>query len=194
MLAIKASSSSRKTIPNILPCSIKHNGPVNAESRYWSPSKEDDGTSTAYFRGRKLRGRNIKVPEGYQGVVLEKTDRSLPQDGATIADRLRRMEEEQDDEDMEVDLEKPTEVKMMDPKAKFDGIVVWGHEMVPEDDDVYLKGVQEWIAFAEAVRAPTHGHCLLIADVKADTFVRWVYNAERIMNALLLPQFESRIK
>ena len=72
----------------------------------------------------------------------------MPDNGAAIAEKLRRMEEE----DMELDVEQPVEVKMMDPKAKFEEIVVWGHEVVPEDDDVYVKGVEEWISFAEAVR------------------------------------------
>lgn len=152
MLATNQPSTSRKITPNILPCSIKHDGPVNAKPRYWTPVKEEDGSSTAYFRGRKLRGRKITVPEGYQGVVLKKTDKALPQNGAAVADRLRRMEEE-DDDDEEMEMEQPIDVKMMDQKAKFEEIVVWGHEMVPQDDDVYVKGVEEWISFAEAVSA-----------------------------------------
>lgn len=151
MLAINQTPASRKVTPNVLPCSIKYNGTVDAENRYWSPEpSKADGTSKAYFRGRKLRGRTVKVPDGYQGVVLEKTDKPLPRKAPT-AEQLRRMEEEDDDE---MEIEKPVEVKTMDQMAKFDEIVVWGHEMVPEDDDVYVKGVQEWIAFAEAVGLP----------------------------------------
>lgn len=153
MLAINPSSTTKKVTPNILPCAITHNGPVNAESRYWSPTQDADASSsTAYFRGRKLRGRTLKVPDGYQGVVLEKSERSLPQK-APHAEQLRRMEE---DEDEEMEAEVPVDVKMMDQKARFDEIMVWGHEAVPEDDDVYVKGVQEWISLAEAVFLSTH--------------------------------------
>ena len=39
-------------------------------------------------------------------------------------------------------------------------MVVWGHEHVPEDDDDYVKGVEEWIKVAEAV-----SHALTLACV-----------------------------
>lgn len=39
----------------------------------------------------------------------------------------------------------------MEEKGAFQEIVVWGHEAVPEEGDVYVKGMKEWIAFAEAV-------------------------------------------
>lgn len=71
MLAINSSSSKAestpKCVPNILPCRVHHDGPVKASKRYWDPKVEDNGTQTAYFRGRKLRGRGIKVPDGYRG-------------------------------------------------------------------------------------------------------------------------------
>jgi ribonuclease H2 subunit C len=71
-----------------------------------------------------------------------------------MAEQLRRMEEGEDDESMDTGGDmagKEVEVKLMETKAKFDEVVIWGHEIVPEDDDVYVKGVEEWIAFAEAV-------------------------------------------
>jgi ribonuclease H2 subunit C len=157
MLAIQPSNngSTKKVIPNILPCAIKHNGPVNASPRYWDPQEDDseNKASTVYFRGRKLRGRRVDVPEGYTGVVLQKTDTlstSTKGNGAAMADRLRRMEEgEDEDEDMVMD--EPVEVKVLEQKGRFDEIRVWGHDAVPEADDVFVKGVQEWIGFAEAV-------------------------------------------
>ena len=82
--------------------------------------------------------------------MLEKTDKLLLKKTPT-AEQLRRMEEDNDDEYDGMGVEQVMEVKTMEKKASFDGIVIWGHELVPEDDDVYVKGVQEWIAFAEAV-------------------------------------------
>ena len=172
MLAITPLTRKRKLVtPNLLPTSIKHNGPVDAGKRYWDPtpdsSQEQDGsvngnsdTSTAYFRGRKLRGRRVKLPDGYEGVVLQKTASLLSEHHhqkekktGTTAEQLRRMEEGDDPEEEDRELgEKPVEVKMMEQTASFDEMMVWGHEVVLEGDDVYVKGVREWMAFAETVR------------------------------------------
>ena len=53
---------------NLLPCRIHHDGPVDAHHRYWKSETSVDGTKTAYFRGRKLQGLSVKVPDGYQGI------------------------------------------------------------------------------------------------------------------------------
>ena len=166
MLALRPlPNPAQKTTPNLLPTSIKHNGPISTASRYWSPKSEDDGTHTAYFRGRKLRGRTVKLPEGYEGVVLQKTEQALSTPahqatggpGGALAEQLRRMEEGDDldeDEEMEgVEDGREVEAKVMETKATFNEIVVWGHEMVPEDEDVYVKGVEEWIGFAAAAHS-----------------------------------------
>lgn len=58
-------------IPNILPCRIHHDGLVESVDRYWAPVHEKDNTQTAYFRGRKLRGRRVVLPEGYQGMECD---------------------------------------------------------------------------------------------------------------------------
>lgn len=161
MLAIQKSASTPNATPNILPCSIKHNGPIPTSRRYWSPAPEANGTNTAYFRGRKLRGRTVKVPEGYEGVVLQKTERTLSASSekqagrGALAEQLRRMEEGDEDDEMDLvaDVGQEAEVKVMETKGRFDEIVVWGHEMVPDEEDVYVKGVEEWIGFAEAMHA-----------------------------------------
>lgn len=81
-------------------------------------------------------------------MVLSATDRTLHQnngmDGRTVDGRTGALEEDDDDEDTEP-------VKVLEEAASFEEIVVWGHETVPESDDPYVKGVEEWIAFAEAV-------------------------------------------
>lgn len=72
MLAIQQSKDTNQAYytPNILPCAIKHNGPVQASERYWNPEVDENGKQTAYFRGRKLQGRTVKLPAGYQGESL----------------------------------------------------------------------------------------------------------------------------
>uniref|UniRef100_A0A0E0CG98 Uncharacterized protein n=1 Tax=Oryza meridionalis TaxID=40149 RepID=A0A0E0CG98_9ORYZ len=61
---------------HLLPCGIKQNGAA-AVSDYFKP--KDTGVEVegirveeAFFRGRKLQGATISLPDGYQGYVLEK--------------------------------------------------------------------------------------------------------------------------
>lgn len=73
-----------------------------------------------------------------------------------MAEQLRRMEEDYADDDgdeMDVSVEKEAEVKIMETKATFDEVVIWGHEMVPHEEDVFVKGMEEWIGFAEAMHS-----------------------------------------
>ncbi|KAL1965015.1 hypothetical protein VTN77DRAFT_6215 [Rasamsonia byssochlamydoides] len=138
----KSSMSSAFCTPNILPCRVHHDGPVEVSKRYWNPVKDDNGNAqTAYFRGRKLRGRRVALPEGYEGVVAVPTDRILPSsnpdvkpDGATNGDA-----------------EEP--VKILEKQATFNEFVVWGHEVLPAADDPFVKGVEEWLKFAEAMHS-----------------------------------------
>ncbi len=93
MLALqRVSKSSDTCTTNILPCRIHHDGPAKVTKRYWSPQAEKgtlegvndisstqywgradqsngstDGTKSSHFRGRKLRGRVMKLPAGYEG-------------------------------------------------------------------------------------------------------------------------------
>jgi Ribonuclease H2 non-catalytic subunit (Ylr154p-like) len=96
MLALYGSShGSKKSQLNILPCKIHRNGPCKVTKRLWSPMVESgepsfnvhssvkrqltclDGSKTAYFRGRKLRGRRIKLPNGYRGICFSNCTRRL---------------------------------------------------------------------------------------------------------------------
>lgn len=147
-----ASTASKCTI-NALPCQVNHTGPVDASPHYWNPTTvpNDDKSSTSYFRGRRLRGRKVIIPEGYEGVVLKKTGRSVVQrvgggsdDGWAARGDLED-EEEGDDEDNE-------EMQVVEQVAAFDHVVVWNHEVLPDPlEDPYSKGITEWIGFADAV-------------------------------------------
>ena len=152
-------NSTRKLTPNILPCHIHHSGPIAITSTHWRPTaaittsaQSKKPVSTAYFRGRKLLGRRMRVPEHYTGYLLQKTDKLVPQKvtGSPHAhisfDGLEGVEMGLEDGE-----EKEVDVKVMDCLAGFDEIVVWGHDQVPDEDDEYGRGVDEWIAFAEAV-------------------------------------------
>ncbi|KAJ5415463.1 hypothetical protein N7465_004158 [Penicillium sp. CMV-2018d] len=146
-----ASSQSEKNdstpqcTPNIIPCRIHHDGPIDSLDRYWKVKDEKDNTQTAHFRGRKLRGRRVALPDGYQGVVATPTDRVLPATQRAESDGA---------EDVEAEPEEP--VKIMEMQSTFDEFVVWGHEALPAADDTFVKGVEEWLQFADAMHtAPT---------------------------------------
>ena len=108
---------------------------------------------TAFFRGRKLRGKLIKVRGGYRGVVMSSTDRQLVQHGKSgPSDNFISVGGGNFDVEGEEDEEMTEETKVLEEHAPFDEIVVWDHETLSDaSDDAYLKGMDEWIAFAEQV-------------------------------------------
>ncbi|MCJ1231558.1 hypothetical protein MMC12_008235 [Toensbergia leucococca] len=169
MLAIQSKSGPKDVCtPNILPCRIHHDGPVAASSRHWAPEISEDGKNTAYFRGRKLLGREVKIPKGYKGVVVTETDRFVKEDGLDI-DRRRTVDE--DDEDDEEDDEEDEPVKVLEETAVFQEIFVWGHEAVPEADHPFVRGIEEWIAFADAIHStsPVKSNDPTVEDRKGST-------------------------
>ncbi|GAW14480.1 hypothetical protein ANO14919_038830 [Xylariales sp. No.14919] len=156
-------SNQEKAKVNLLPCRIHHDGDVTPSNTFWNPSDtqgeepssdkvrsgrligyDPDGLQTAYFRGRKLHGKSMKLPEGYHGVVVEKTD-AKPQTPT---------QQEPSDEDVEI-IENPDdqlEVGVMRGKATFDEFTIWGHESTNDSsEDAYVRGMEEWIAFSEEV-------------------------------------------
>jgi ribonuclease H2 subunit C len=46
---------------------------------------------------------------------------------------------------------KPEAIKTLQSIATFNEVIVWGHDMLPAADDPFVKGIEEWIAFAEAI-------------------------------------------
>lgn len=44
------------------------------------------------------------------------------------------------------------DVKVVEEQAGFEDIMIWGHESLPDEmADPYVRGMEEWIAFAETV-------------------------------------------
>ncbi|TRX90105.1 hypothetical protein FHL15_009024 [Xylaria flabelliformis] len=128
-LEAEASEQKRATV-NLLPCRIHHDGDVNPSDQFWNPIKSEA----------------VKLPEGYYGVVVEKTD-AKPEAGTRP---------EFADEDVEV-IENPEdqlEVGAMKGKAAFDELMIWGHESTSDSSmDPYVRGMEEWIAFAEEIHS-----------------------------------------
>lgn len=130
------------------------------------------GQKIAYFRGRKLHGKALKVPEGYRGVVVEKKEAPTSQTPS-----IERPEEVVDVDAEKSDLDVP--LGALETQADFAEMVIWGHESIAEaSSDPYVRGVDEWIKLAEQVCATeenyTHasfrGVCLWLKIV-ADAFI-----------------------
>lgn len=84
------------------------------------------------------------VTDTTTGVVLSNTSRVLPPQSDTERDADAGESEEQN-----------IEVRVMEEVGDFDQVVVWGHEVAPdENEDPYSKGIGEWLSFSEAVSAP----------------------------------------
>ncbi|KZM23942.1 uncharacterized protein EKO05_0009368 [Ascochyta rabiei] len=151
MLAIQKSDSKHCT-PHLLPARINHNGPINSTPQYWAPSVDEKGTRHVHFRGRHLHGTHLALPENYTGAVLHTTDRLAPAQPAhtRTADAFSANEDENDTED-EPDA-RPEEVKIAVQIGDFDALVVWGHGAeVDGESDAFVRGMREWIGFAEAM-------------------------------------------
>ncbi|KAL8812700.1 MAG: hypothetical protein Q9223_000500 [Gallowayella weberi] len=116
-------------------------------SRYWDPTTDKDGHPEGYFRGRKLKGREVSLPVGYRGVVVKKGAEGNEAQ-KKIEEDLRRSRMEDDDGDPE------DEIRVLEEVTQFDELMVWGHEAIAESDDTFVKGVEEWVKFAGAMHAP----------------------------------------
>lgn len=81
------------------------------------------------------------MPKGYKGVVISKTEQFLPRQ--PVDDREADEEEEEE--------EKEIEVKIAEEVGEWDSIMVWGHEAVMDEEDPYVRGVEEWVGFSAAV-------------------------------------------
>ncbi|PSS10906.1 hypothetical protein M430DRAFT_22240 [Amorphotheca resinae ATCC 22711] len=141
----KSKSHQGPLVPNLLPCRIHRDGSVDASGRYWKPVLKD-GKKIAYFRGRKLYGREFKVPQGYKGVVLLKTNRVLPRENQ---DRYAGHEDTADIEENEEE----QETGILEEKATFDNVMVWGHEVLVDKEDVYVRALEEWVGVAESIHS-----------------------------------------
>nr|GMD07394.1 ribonuclease H2 subunit C [Ipomoea batatas] len=98
-----------------LPCCIKYNGPSEV-SHYFRPKHTDvvlDGLSVeeAHFRGRKLQGATLPIPQGYSGFVL----------GKRKPDGKANTSEENSN--------------CWEMKAKFQNITYWNHDTPPSQND-----------------------------------------------------------
>lgn len=57
-----------------------------------------------------------------------------------------------DDSDVEeIEPEAAQPVKILESTSTFSDIVVWQHDHLPTLDDQFVKGIEEWLGFADAL-------------------------------------------
>lgn len=83
--------------------------------------------------------------------MLKSTTRCLPQTPAPSFPRPLDEDEDEDDMNDDIGEERPENVKVVEQVSSFEELLVWGHDQMPAADDPFVKGVQEWISFAEAI-------------------------------------------
>ena len=141
------SSRTQKQIPiHVLPCHVAYDGPSKV-SQCFKPRIDpaDQTISTGSFRGRKLRGRTIPLPNNYSGIKLIGVAYSghvfRPGDSSTRFDQRKYGDEEDE-----------VETTNWDGGERFDSITVWEHQALPESkEDHWIRGIEEWITISDAV-------------------------------------------
>eukprot|EP00040_Diaphanoeca_grandis_P009943 m.50955 g.50955 ORF g.50955 m.50955 type:complete len:183 (-) comp21367_c1_seq1:59-607(-) len=135
---------------HLMPCSIASQGRANVTDFFESvirkeidPSRslftnyedvtetpETDGVLTAAFRGRRLRGSNVSIPQGFTGVVLTE-------------DRTRRSN--------------GNSATCWVPASKFSKFTLWNLEEIPTDNDPIAQALK-WCELSKALHcAPPSG-------------------------------------
>lgn len=56
-------------------------------------------------------------------------------------------------------------VKVLEAQGTFDEMMVWGHEILPAADDTFVKGVEEWVRFAETVCASPRTSMNMVSEL-----------------------------
>lgn len=91
---------------------------------------------------------NITTP----GVATKATETFLSPQPQPSRDKTGAEDSSSDTDEDDAD-DKPEPVKILQSTATFSEVIVWGHDMLPAADDPFVKGIEEWVAFAEATHA-----------------------------------------
>ncbi|RDA85153.1 hypothetical protein CP532_1576, partial [Ophiocordyceps camponoti-leonardi (nom. inval.)] len=179
-IADSETKSKQKAVPNLLPCRIHHTGPVDPIAGYWSPS---ESKQVAYFRGRRLHGRPVAVPDDYQGVVVRREKEK---------EKERKSSEEESDEQS---AEMKTETLQV--KSRFDEVIVWNLEAATstdsttDDDAGFLSDRRIPSSSGSRPRGPPSENAGVPSeDGFADDEVP---RSSRVPNAANIPRVEDRI-
>lgn len=107
---------------HLLPCEIEHNGPAQVSQYLAATVKDCKQEKTVSFRGRGLKGQELRCPQGYTGLVLKEINKT----GSDQEDRTVRV------------------------SSVFDKLTYWNLETPPNSDDTVVMAM-DWPELAEAV-------------------------------------------
>ncbi|KAM3522239.1 hypothetical protein NHJ13051_005801 [Beauveria bassiana] len=148
MLSIENGSEPRKVTANLLPCRIHHDGSIDPVGAYWRPTDNKDNSKEAYFRGRRLKGKTLPLPQGYCGLVLERKTDELQKEA-----HHQPCDGERADDDDNDDVVAMETVGKMQATGEFDEMVIWSHEsMASAAADPYVRSIEEWLQVSEKAR------------------------------------------
>lgn len=85
----------------------------------------------------------------FKGIAFVSSEDTIPSNTrdsqTTFSTRL------EDEHDIPEDDGQSEPAKILKEETKFNEITVWAHDRLPAADDTFVKGIEEWITFAEAV-------------------------------------------
>ncbi|KAM3541422.1 hypothetical protein ARSEF1564_005649 [Beauveria bassiana] len=148
MLSIENGSKPKKVTANLLPCRIHHDGSIDPVGAYWRPTDNKDNSKEAYFRGRRLKGKTLPLPQGYCGLVLERKTDELQKEA-----HHQPCDGERADDDDNDDVVAMETVGKMQATGEFDEMVIWSHEsMASAAADPHVRSIEEWLQMSEKAR------------------------------------------
>ncbi|KAI3351655.1 hypothetical protein L3Q82_020504 [Scortum barcoo] len=112
----------QKASVHLMPCEVEHDGQAQVSQYFAATTKDCKQEKTVSFRGRGLKGRELRCPQGYTGLVLKEINKP----GSDQEDRTVRL------------------------TSVFDKLTYWNLETPPTSDDTVVMAM-DWPELAEAV-------------------------------------------
>ena len=114
-------------------------------------TRSDDKASPRLHRYRHSSSRGACSSDiSFSDVAAKATDRTLPEPPRPLRNTAGTDGAVSDAEDDET-CDPPEPVQILQSATVFKEVTVWGHDMLPAVDDPFVKGIEEWVAFAEAI-------------------------------------------
>jgi len=140
---------------------------VNNDTQTNNDQESSITTHISYFRGRRLLGTHVHLPEGYTGHILTPSKSTTTTTTAATTALSQKQKQaaarhlygdEDDDEDEQAteneseDEEKAMDVTNWESLAQFQDVMLWNHEVPVEvANDGIIRGIQEWIGFSHVM-------------------------------------------
>ena len=111
----------RASTAHLLPCEIKYTGPAMV-SAYFKPTTGKRSLEAA-FRGRALKGKELPLPDGYVGSMLQDTVQADVADG---------------------------EERRWLHRGSISSVTFWKHDELPHDEEAIFK-LSRWTSIADVL-------------------------------------------